>query len=51
MPLSQHHSDAQFVDVVFVRITGLKSHMTEHATPRQCRLCGKQLRESEYHRC
>jgi transcription elongation factor Elf1 len=28
----------------------LKSHMNEHAAPRRCRLCGKQLRENEYHR-
>ena len=28
----------------------LKSHMAEHAAPRQCRQCGKQLRENEYHR-
>jgi transcription elongation factor Elf1 len=31
--------------------SSLKSHMNEHTAPRQCRLCGKQLREDEYHRC
>ncbi len=30
---------------------GLKRHMDEHRPPRQCRQCGKMLREGEYHRC
>ena len=29
----------------------LKSHMAEHQGPRQCKNCGKVLREGEYHRC
>jgi len=30
----------------------LKDHARlEHTAPRQCRMCGKQLRENEYHRC
>lgn len=28
----------------------LKGHMEEHAPSRQCRNCGKPLRENEYHR-
>jgi transcription elongation factor Elf1 len=31
--------------------SSLKGHMNEHAAPRRCRLCGKRLRENEYHRC
>ena len=23
----------------------------EHAAPRRCQLCGRQLRDNEYHRC
>ena len=29
----------------------LATHMNEHTPPRRCRLCGKQLRDNEYHRC
>ncbi|MBK5294187.1 MAG: hypothetical protein JJE04_21225 [Acidobacteriia bacterium] len=30
----------------------LKRHIdTYHSSPRQCRNCGRQLRENEYHRC
>jgi transcription elongation factor Elf1 len=30
----------------------LKRHMeTDHYTPRKCGICGKVLRENEYHRC
>jgi len=35
----------------FRSFASLKRHMDEHQAPRRCRLCGKQLREGEYHRC
>ncbi len=35
----------------FASFDSLKRHSQEHAQPRQCRNCGKQLRENEYHRC
>jgi hypothetical protein len=31
--------------------SSLDHHMTEHEQPRQCRNCGKQLLDDEYHRC
>ena len=31
--------------------SSLNSHMSEHTGPRQCKNCGRQLRENEYHRC
>jgi hypothetical protein len=35
----------------FRSFDSLKHHLQEHRGPRQCRNCGKQLREHEYHRC
>ena len=35
----------------FRSYSSLKRHMDEHTPLRHCRLCGKQLREGEYHRC
>ena len=31
--------------------TGLLSHSSEHNALRQCKNCGRQLQEREYHRC
>jgi hypothetical protein len=51
MPAEERRFHCRLCRRGFRSHTSLKSHMNEHATPRRCRLCSKQLRDNEYHRC